>query len=176
MAAALSIGPLTVRRTGAAPLNNYLRRDIGIWSGLTGLVHFFAGVDQSMKPVYLARYVETTGGMVSAELGRQLFTWGSLAGLVVFLLVLLLLGLSSDRALRRLGAKWWKRLQRSAYWAFAFTVGHGLAFQLLESRNSFLISVLVGVVLIVLGLQYSGNAAYRRGAAMGRSAYPPPKR
>lgn len=162
MAAALSTGPLTVLQNGTAPLNNYLRRDIGIWSGLTGLVHFFAGVEQSMTPAYLARYVETTDGMVSAELGRQLFTWGSLAGLVVAVLVVLLLGLSNDWVLRRLGTKWWKRLQRSAYWAFAFTIGHGLAFQFLESRHRVLIAVLVGVVLVAAGLQLSGAAARRR--------------
>ncbi len=158
MGAALAVGPLIVRRTGTAPLNIYLRRDIGIWSALTGLVHFFVGVDQSMSPAYLGRYVETTEGLVSPELGRQLFAWGSIAGLVVALLVLLLLGLSNDRMLRRLGAKRWKRLQRSAYWAFAFTIAHGLAFQILEYRHGTLIGVLLAVAAVVVYLQLSARA------------------
>ena len=48
------------------------------------------------------------------------------------ILFLMLLLLSNDRSLRRLGPKWWKRLQRSSYVAIALTFYHGFAFQYLE--------------------------------------------
>ncbi len=162
MAAALSVGPLKVRQMATPPLNNYLRRDIGIWSGIAGLVHFFVGVDQTMNQAYLARYVDTGAGLVSPELGRQLFTWGTIAGMVVAVLVVLLLSLSNDRVLRRLGPKRWKRWQRSAYWAFGLTVVHGAAFQLLEIRNVVLVALLVVVALLAVGLQLLGFVSRRR--------------
>lgn len=162
LAFALSIGPLSVRRTGSAPLNNYLRRDVGIWAAAAGLAHCFLGVSQSMNQVYLARYVTATGGLVSPEVAQQLFTWGSITGLVVAVIILIPLCLSSDRMLRLAGPKWWKRLQRSAYWAFGITVVHALAFQALESRHSALILLLLGAALLVVGLQSLGIITRRR--------------
>lgn len=159
MAVALVIGPVTARRRGSAPLNNYLRRDVGIWCALTGLAHFFLGVDQSMNPVYLARYVTTDQGLVAPEVAQQFFTWGSIAGLVVAVIILVPLCISSDFMLRRLGPVWWKRLQRTAVWAFGFTIAHGLAFQLLESRSAAWIALLVGLSLAVIALRLSGRRA-----------------
>lgn len=162
LAAALAIGPLRVWRTGALRLNDYLRRDVGIWAALTGLVHLFAGTGESMNQAYLQRFVETGDSVFTPALRQQLFAWGSVAGFIVGLLVLLLLVLSSDFALRSVGRKWWKRLQRSAYFVFALTVGHGLAFQALESRSLVLVACLGGLLVIVCWLQWSGIVAHRR--------------
>jgi DMSO/TMAO reductase YedYZ heme-binding membrane subunit len=82
--------------------------------------------------------------------------------LLIAVLLVLLLVLSSDRVLRRLGSTWWKRLQRSAYFAFLLTVGHGFAFQALESRSAGLIVVLALVTAAVIALQLRGAALYRR--------------
>jgi len=162
LAAALLIGPVQSGRGGQVLLNNYLRRDVGIWAALTGLVHFIVATDLSMSQTYMADYVAIDAGNFPAQLRMQFFTWGTIAGLLIAVLLILLLVLSNDRVLRRLGSKWWKRLQRSAYFAFALTVAHGLAFQALESRSAFLIIVLALTTAVVIALQLRGAAAYRR--------------
>jgi DMSO/TMAO reductase YedYZ heme-binding membrane subunit len=163
MGIALSIGPLMARSRDTVPLNIYLRRDVGIWCALAGLAHFFLGVDQSMNQVYLARFVTSEGGLVTATVADQLFTWGSIIGLVAAVVILVPFCLSSDFMLRRLGPTRWKSLQKTAIWAFALTLVHGLAFQLLESRSVVLIALLLAACLAVMLLRFrtrssAGNA------------------
>ena len=165
MGIALSIGPVMARTRGNVPLNIYLRRDVGIWCALAGLAHFTLGVDQSMNQVYLARFVTSEGGLVTAPINDQLFTWGSIVGLVAAVVILVPFCLSSDFMLRKLGTTWWKRLQKSAIWAFVFTVIHGLAFQLLESRSAVLIALLLAVCLAVVALRF--RAPSSAGGATG---------
>lgn len=162
MAAALSIGPLRELRGRPVALNHYLRRDIGIWAAITGLVHLFAGTEVSMSPQYMMAYVNLSNYGISAELRASLFLWGSIVGFVVGIIVLLLLALSNDRIIRWLGAKWWKRLQRSAYLAFVLTVLHGFAFQALESRHFALIGLVLAISFAVVVLQISGARSVRR--------------
>ncbi|MGI9329184.1 MAG: ferric reductase-like transmembrane domain-containing protein [Gammaproteobacteria bacterium] len=162
LATALLIGPLQLSRGGHALLNNYLRRDVGIWAAVTGLIHFVLATDISMSQAYMADYVAIDTGNFSAELRMQLFTWGTIAGLVTAVLLILLLALSNDRVLRRVGNKWWKRLQRSAYFAFALTVVHSFAFQALESRRAGLVIVMSLITVAVVVFQLRGAAAYRR--------------
>ena len=108
-----------------------------------------------MTPVYQATFVAINDAGLAPETRMQFFTWGAITGLVIGVLILMLLLLSSDRALRLLGTRWWKRLQRSAYLLFVVTLVHGLAFQLLEARSSWFVGLLVlmGVVVLVLQLQ-----------------------
>lgn len=135
-AAALLVGPRHAWRTGQPLLNSLARRDLGIWAALTGLAHFALGTEASMNAAYLTAFVSAAPSAPGPAVREELFTWGSLAGLVVGLQVLVLLALSSNRALRALGPVRWKRLQRSSYLAFGLTAGHGLAFQVLEGRSA----------------------------------------
>lgn len=162
MAAALSIGPLQARRAGAPPANIILRRDVGIWAAAAGLVHFMVATDLSMTPEYMSIYVDVSTGGLSRGLRAALFFWGSIAAFAVGILILLLLGLSNNGALRLLGVAWWKRLQRSAYLAFVLTVVHGLAFQILEARHPLLIGLLLILSLFVITLQIAGFVSITR--------------
>ncbi len=143
IAAALLTGPIIAYRTNRRVINHYFRRDLGIWAALTGLVHFFVATDQSMSQSYLAVYVNVLAEGLSAELRGSLFSWGSIGGFVAGLFLLVLLAISSDKALTKLGQKRWKQIQFLAYPAFVLTTAHGVAFQLLESRAIGLIAVLL---------------------------------
>src|SRR4051794_247488 len=44
LALTLLLGPLQLRRRGRNPVNLPLRRDVGIWSGLTGGLHVLLGL------------------------------------------------------------------------------------------------------------------------------------
>ena len=164
MGVALSLGPLRVIRADRLALNIYLRRDIGIWAALTGLVHLFVATELSMNQSYMTAYVNLSSSGLSAGLRGDLFSWGSIAGFVVGIFVLLLLFLSNDKALRVMGPTWWKRLQRIAYPAFFLTLLHGFAFQALEARNVLLVGIVIGVFLGVLALQIYGLRIVTKGA------------
>jgi len=164
MAVALSLGPLRALRSEPLVLNNYLRRDIGIWSALAGLVHLFVATELSMNEPYMEAYVNHSSGGLSDAMRMDLFSWGSIVGFLVGILVLLLLVLSNNKIMKLVGATWWKRLQRFAYPAFALTLVHGFAFQALEARNILMIGVVVAVFIGVLLLQVSGFRAARKGA------------
>lgn len=165
----LLIGPVGVLTGRPAPTNHLLRRDLGIWTALTGLLHFWLGTEESMNTAYLAAFVSGTVMPPAPDVRQSLFTWGSLLGFIVGLLFLLLMSLSNNVALRRLGAKWWKRLQRSSYFAFAFTMLHGVAFQVLESRHWVWVGVLALCTIAVTVLQGRGFVVRRRGHVAKRA-------
>ena len=79
----------------------------------------------------------------------DLFGLTNYVGLVATALVVLLLALSNDRSLRRLGVKRWKAWQRSSYVLCALTVGHGAVYQLVEKRQT---AVVLLFVLVVAGI------------------------
>ena len=158
----LLIGPWYVAVNGRASANIYLRRDIGIWAALSGLVHFFLANVLAMNYEYLGIFVENAAAPPSAEVRGELYAWGTISGYVVAVFFLVLLGLSSDRTLRFIGLKWWKRIQRISYVVFILTCAHGFAFQVLESREMFWIAAVGCVILVALTGQMYGIAAVRQ--------------
>ncbi len=164
MTLALSIGPLRAYWVDHKKhtLNIYLRRDIGIWTALSGIMHLCLATAQSMNSAYIEKYVDADTAILSASTRGELFLWGSVTAFMVGILLLLLLSLSSDAAIRLVGARWWKRLQRSAYLAFVLTIIHGIMFQLLEGRAPGLIALLLVTSIAVLLLQTAGFVVTRK--------------
>jgi DMSO/TMAO reductase YedYZ heme-binding membrane subunit len=160
-AATLLVGPLHVRRTGRLPGNHLLRRDLGIWCVITGMLHFFLAFKVSMNLEYMELYVRGARQWPAAEVRELMYRWAVLASLLIAVLFLLLLALSNNRAIRLLGNRWWKRLQRVSYPAFALTVGHSIAFQILEARTAWLVAAFVIITGTVLVAQYAGHARLR---------------
>jgi DMSO/TMAO reductase YedYZ heme-binding membrane subunit len=152
LAAALLIGPLRSLGGVAPTLNIYIRRDLGIWAALHGLLHFVAGNVVGMNASYVAAFVRTPTPELGVGVRDQLFSTGAIAGTLIVLVLLLLLAISSDRALRWLGPKKWKWLQRSAHVVLWLSVIHGIEFQLLEDRLLPLV-VLVIVAILIAAVQ-----------------------
>jgi len=159
---ALTIGPWRTIRTGRTALNIHLRRDVGIWAGIAGLAHLFAGIEESMTPSYIVAFVAVAGDESMIVLRQQLFTWGTIVGLAIAVFLLLPLALSSDRSIRLFGKRWWKRLHRASYVVFILTVAHALAFQFLENRVAWLVAVILGAAVWVAAVQVVAFAAVRR--------------
>jgi sulfoxide reductase heme-binding subunit YedZ len=162
MAVVLCLGPLRALRSAPLVLNIYLRRDIGIWSGLAGLVHLFVATELSMNERYMGAYVNLSTSGLSDAVRMDLFSWGSITGFLVGIFVLLLLILSNNTIMRFVGSTWWKRLQRFAYLTFVLTVLHGFAFQVIEARNVFLVGIVFAVFIGVLILQIFGFRAVKK--------------
>ena len=163
MAVALIVGPLRAYWYGIkTPVNIYLRRDIGIWTAMSGLIHLYLATIQSMNASYISRYVDINTAGLSESTRGELFLWGSVTAFIVGILLLMLLCLSSNTALRLLGVRWWKRLQRTAYAAFVLTIIHAIMFQMLEKRAIALIILLIAVSLVVVILQSVGFVSVRK--------------
>jgi DMSO/TMAO reductase YedYZ heme-binding membrane subunit len=160
-AATLLVGPLHVRRTGRLPGNHLLRRDLGIWCVITGMVHFFLAFKVSMNLEYMELYVRGAGTWPVPAVRELMYRWAVLGSLLIAVLFLLLLALSNNLAIRLLGKRWWKRLQRASYPAFALTVGHSIAFQILEARTVWLVAAFAVITAAVLIAQYAGHAWLR---------------
>ena len=155
LGAALLIGPLHVFRNGRTIGHSYIRRDIGIWAALNGLLHFFLANALSMNYEYLGKYVDNALVPPSPEIRSQLYSWGTILGFVIAVLFVVLVMLSNDWMVRKVGSKWWKRIQRLSYLGFLSTCAHAFAFQALESREAlWIIVVLLVTILVLIGQGY----------------------
>jgi len=134
LTAVLLIAPLQRLQGRQPPLNIYLRRDLGCWAAMQGLLHFVAGNVVAMNPVYVGTFVRGNATGPGPMLREVFFSGGAILGTVIAILFLLLLAISSDRALRWLGPQRWKKLQGSAQLVMWLTVIHGIAYQVLEAR------------------------------------------
>ncbi|MDP2325470.1 MAG: hypothetical protein Q8N51_15785, partial [Gammaproteobacteria bacterium] len=151
-------GPWQSLRTGKPLVNSLLRRDLGIWAAITGLAHLAAATAEVMQPAYFTAYIL---GPPAAPMPGW-FSWISTASIVggyaVGLLFLLLLGLSNNRSLRRLGAARWKKLQGVATTACVIAVAHGIVFQVIEGRTGSWLAGLVVVSMAILALRRRARA------------------
>ena len=148
LTAALLIGPMRNLSGTTPPLNIYIRRDLGIWSALNGILHFVAGNVVGMNAGYVAAFVRTPTPELDVAVRDQLFSTGAIAGTLIVLLLFLLLAISSDRALRWLGPGKWKWVQRSAHVVLWLSIIHGIEFQLLERRLLPLVALVIMAILI----------------------------
>lgn len=162
LSAALLIGPVYARRSGRPLLNHLLRRDLAVWGAIAGLIHFGMAFKYSMNMEYMTTFIDGALAAPAPAVRRSLYFWSVIGGLVIAVLFLLLLALSSNAALRLVGARWWKRLQRASYVAFALTAAHGVAFQLIEARSLPLVLLFAALIVVVLAGQAAGAAAVRR--------------
>jgi sulfoxide reductase heme-binding subunit YedZ len=161
MTVALIIGPLRRARGEVVPANIYIRRDLGIWAALLGFLHFYAGNVVAMNQVYIGTFVRGPLAPPIESLRNQLFSWGSILGLIIAIIFLVLLAISSDRALRWLKVSRWKKIQRSSHVALWLTVIHGVAFQLLEARFIPLVFLVV-MAIAIFAVQLRGRRKNKR--------------
>lgn len=161
LVAALAIGPWQTLRTGRPVLNHLARRDLGIWAGLTGLLHLGFATAVVMTPAYFASYIRP-GGEGLPGLAGWIGTGSILAGYVIGLAFLVLLAVSNNASLRRLGPERWKRIQRWAVGIFVATAVHGVIFQFIEGRTGPWLLALAVATAGVLGLRRQARTVCRR--------------
>ena len=134
LSVSLLIGPLNVLWGRPNPVSADLRRDVGIWAALWGLAHVVFGLQVHLPgrpweyflwPAHLGRLVPFRYDAAGAS---------NHTGLAATLILLALLAVSNDAALRRLGTGRWKSVQRWNYVCFALVTIHGVIYQVLEQR------------------------------------------
>jgi len=162
----LVIGPLRVILRRPNPVTTDLRRDVGIWAAVLGLVHVVLGLQMHMKR-RIDYFVYPPDQPHAFPLRHDLFGVASWTGLAATLVLLMLLAISNDVSLRKLGTVRWKALQRWSYALATLTLVHGAVFQVLEKRTASLVVVLGVVSFAVLVVQLAGARRVRRGGPRG---------
>jgi methionine sulfoxide reductase heme-binding subunit len=165
LALSLMIGPWYKLRGRPNPVSGYLRRDIGIWAGILGIVHVVAGLQVHMGGKILLYFLPP--GLASFPFPLRVSQWIAFGstnylGLGATLVLLLLLSLSNDASLRAFGASRWKSLQRWNYAGALLVVAHGVIYQIIEKRTVGLIVTFAAIVLFALGMQFAGFSAVRK--------------
>lgn len=156
LTAALMIGPWNVLRGHPNPVSTDMRRDVGIWAGLLGLIHVGVGLQVHAGGKWWQYFFYPPDPPHALPLRHDPFGFANFTGLGAALVLVLLLGLSNDVALRALGTRRWKALQRWSYVGFALVAVHGTAYQLYEHRRLPLVGLIGGLVLGVATMQFAG--------------------
>ena len=156
----LLLGPFNVLLRKLNPVSFDLRRDFGIWAGICALVHTAVGLNVHLRGKMWLYFVDA-----QHHLRRDAFGFANYTGAIAAMVFALLLALSNDMSLRKLGGKRWKSLQRWAYAAAVLTAAHAIAFQHVEKRIlSFRLILYLGIG-IVLAFQIVGALKNKIGRA-----------
>lgn len=155
--AALILGPWNALCGRPNPISFDLRRDVGIWAGIVAIVHTMVGLNVHLRGRPWLYFVDQ-----HHKLRDDMFGFANDTGTIAALLFLLVLVISNDVSLRRLGVRKWKSLQRWTYVAAALTVLHAAAYQSIEKRQLAYLTVFWIVVVLALILQLAGWVTVRR--------------
>jgi DMSO/TMAO reductase YedYZ heme-binding membrane subunit len=131
-----------------------------MWTALFGVVHMIYGSllhSGGQLSRLLNYFFAPDGSPLTNSFG--LGNWTGLAATVV---VVGLLALSSNAALRKLKARTWKNLQRLNYALFALVIAHALFYgALLRMTSPFTLLLLLSVIAVFVG-QAAGVWLWRR--------------
>jgi methionine sulfoxide reductase heme-binding subunit len=169
LAVTLIIGPLNILRGAPNPLSTYLRRDFGIMAGVLSLVHTFVGLQVHMRGDFIQYFFYRTPAGIDT-LRFDVFGIANHLGLIAALIILVLLCISNNLSIRRLGRSGWKRIQKWNYIGAVLVVIHGLLYQLIEQRMFAFVAYVLGVAVIAAILQFLGFR--RRSELMERQPGP----
>jgi sulfoxide reductase heme-binding subunit YedZ len=155
-AASLIIGPLWLLARRKNPVNINFRRDVGIWAGVTALIHVVFGFQLQFGGDIL-RYFFADGKPLT-----NLFGLSNDVGLLAILIMLALLVFSNDLSLRKLKGKRWKLIQRFNYLLFVLAALHTLGYQIYGERARIFILGAVALSALVMAVQAFGIYLYIR--------------
>jgi sulfoxide reductase heme-binding subunit YedZ len=169
----LLIGPANLLLRRRNPVSSYLRRDVGTWTAIASVVHVILGFQVHGRGQVLdfLNYFAASDG--SPWLNS--FALGNWTGLAALVIVLVLLALSTDGALRELKARTWKDLQRLNYTLFALVILHAFFYgALLRMTSPFTLLGVLTVIAVVVGQAVGIWLWRRRSSRTGRTLAQPP--
>ncbi len=161
LAVTLLIGPVNIYVKRLNPVSTDLRRDVGIWCGITGLAHVVIGIQVHMGNIWLY-FFKAVQGEDSYKLRNDLFGFSNYAGIVAGLLLVVLLLLSNDVSLKWLKSKRWKSIQRWNYILFGMILVHGIMYQIIEKRIAVIIILFSLIMLLPIIGQLVGFTIRRK--------------
>lgn len=160
LALTLLIGPANLLLQRRNPVSSYLRRDVGACAAFFSVVHLIPGLQvhgTGKLRDFLDYFIAPDGSALTNSLGLANWT-----GLAAVMIVVGLLALSSDFALRKFKAKTWKWLQRLNYALVALVIVHSFFYgALLRMTSPYTILLGLSVIAILAG-QVVGIRLWRR--------------
>lgn len=157
LAISLAIGPLRILAGRQPVMSLDLRRDFGIWAGITGVFHAVIGQFVHLRGRPWLYYIYEDWRARLLPVRHDLFGFANYSGLVSVLVLAVLLLTSNDLSLRRLGGTEWKGLQRWNYVCFGLAALHGLLYQLgIESQKLPFVLLAIGCIAVTTVLQWAG--------------------
>ena len=172
LAFTLLIGPANLLLRRRNPVSNYLRRDAGAWTAMVSVLHVIVGLHVHLVSLPLGervrRYFLTPNGTPLTNS----FGLGNWTGLTATVIVVGLLAISSDLALRKLKAGPWKWLQRLNYALCSLVIAHAIFYGALRRVTSPSTRVLGLSVIAVLVAQAVGVWRWRRVRGVPRGVPP----
>lgn len=156
IAISLAIGPLNILRAASNPPSINLRRDTGIFAGFIAIAHVIFGLQVHLGGEFVRYFLEITTGLGVSGIRLDAFGIANHFGLLAALIIILLLSISNNLSLRKLGPRRWKRIQRWSYAGAILVVGHALLYQVVERRQVAFIAGVLIVCGVVLYLQLWG--------------------
>jgi len=160
-AAALVVAPVRMMLGQSIGVSNGLRRNFGIWAGVFAIAHVVAGLGVHFDGKIWLYFVYPPEANKLIPLRYGMFGLTNYLGLFATIAISVLLVISNNYSMRRLGPARWKRIQRLAYPLFAATVLHGLIYQTIENRFVGLMALVVAVTFVVIGFQIRGMSIRR---------------
>lgn len=156
LAATLLVGPWNTLRKQRNPISNDLRRDIGIWAGILGILHTVVGQNVHLRGRPWLYYVYERKSYHTIPIRHDLFGFANYIGAASVLLLIALFATSNDYSLRALGTPRWKGLQRWNYAVFALAAAHATAYQASEKQGLPFVVTLSVCVGLTIALQIAG--------------------
>jgi sulfoxide reductase heme-binding subunit YedZ len=158
LAATLMIGPWRTLTGKTAVTSFDLRRDVGIWAGILGLLHTGIGQCVHLRGRPWLYYVyENWRTEHWQPVRHDLFGAANFTGLFAALVLIALLATSNDASLRKLGTPGWKQLQRWNYACFGLTALHCFLYQFgVESQAAGFVATAIACILAAMLLQWAG--------------------
>ena len=161
LAVTLLIGPFNVYKKVNNPVSTDLRRDIGIWCGITGLAHIVMGIQVHMGNIWLY-FFKAVEGEDRLRLRDDIFGAANYVGIIAGVILLVLLLLSNDASLKLLKTCRWKNLQRLNYLFFMGVLIHGILYQIIEKRIVAISVLFISIMLIPVVGQSIGIIARKK--------------
>ncbi len=170
LALTLLIGPWNLLLKRRNPISGDLRRDVGIWAGILGVLHTIIGQNVHLRGRPWLYYLYEKKSHHSFPIRHDLFGFANYTGAFSTLLLIALLATSNDYALRALGTGQWKQLQRWNYAVFVLAALHAFAYQTSEHQKLTFVATAAVCVALTVVLQTAGFV--RRQSAWRRSRGP----
>ncbi|TXE11212.1 ferric reductase-like transmembrane domain-containing protein [Algoriphagus aquimarinus] len=154
LAVSLLLGPINLMLKIKNPISTNVRRDIGVFGGILGLIHSVVGLFMHFtgRPwLYFVEEVEKGFAIRSGNFGLANYT-----GLFGALILILLVVISNDYFLRKLKAAKWKNLQRFTYLMFVLVIAHCIFYRLNADKIDLIFYLYLPMFLTILVFQLIG--------------------
>lgn len=152
----LLTGPINVLKSHSNPISTDLRRDLGIWSAIIGIVHTAVGLTVHMGGKFWLYFVYPAQESHPLPIRLDPFGFANYTGLMGTLILAFLLAISNDLSMRVIGGKRWKDLQRWNYGLYVLVVLHATAYQFIEKRQLPYPILFAALVAVVVVIQWAG--------------------